>query len=76
MAIYYVSESENDNWDRHPDRRFKYRNHSTDGAPTAQELFDRLRSDGKFVRLVRWANNEWEEIDRANEMRGTSKNER
>jgi len=65
MATYYVSQSDADNYDDES-RRFKYRRESRDGKPVAQALYNRLRDAHEFVRLVKWENDEWVEIERAN----------
>ncbi len=65
MATYYVSSSERDNYEDET-RRFKYLRRSTAGKPVAKDLYDRLARTGNFVRLVKWENHEWREMDRAN----------
>jgi hypothetical protein len=65
VSTYYVSQSDNDNYDDQS-RRFKHRYESTQGKPVAQELYNQLRDAGEFVRLVEWRAGEWVEIERAN----------
>jgi hypothetical protein len=66
MATYYVSQSPDDNYDGHPERRFKYRYKSSKGKSTAQELFDKLKNAGEYVRLIKWDHHRPTLVDVAN----------
>jgi hypothetical protein len=58
MAVYVIVDADNKSgWTDDPNMRFKYRHYSKSGQRTAQEVFDKLRKQGRKVHLIRWIGN-------------------
>jgi hypothetical protein len=55
MAVYVIVDANNKSgWTEDTAMRFSYGHCSTDGYRTVQEVFDKLRKQGRKIHLVRW----------------------